>query len=491
MLSFSYIKRYVAVIVLLLSLVSDDRLLAMELNLEDDVALEMVQEKVTPFVFHQEIDQRYFSKDSLQAFREKAIYAAKNNDVENAHHYAKMYVKYSGDTSFLEYSYFKPFETTKEFSELRGSYAMDLNRTSFFYLFASIIGFFIGIVLLLKKNQDRWSSVLISLFMLINSVFLFHNFLYETNLVFSTPHMLYVSASYAFIYGPLMYLYFKRITSNYRFTKKDLLHLLPTVAILVLLMPILMLSGEEKSRIMFGVGIIDREPYRLYIVSTKFLSLLIYGGLVLYGYLKTRKRMTITVQAKKWIRNLVILTSIYVVSYLIHGLNITGLVPQMDVFLNLQVISMALTVLYIGYASYARPNLITRGYVEQKQKYTKSGLTPSYSLELKIELLKLMEEEKIYRQNNMSLAIIADRLGTTRHNASQVINEHFGLNFFELINKYRIDEAKEILKNDRNKNLNIIDVAYEVGFNNKVTFNKSFRKQLSVTPSQYLSSLQV
>ena len=58
------------------------------------------------------------------------------------------------------------------------------------------------------------------------------------------------------------------------------------------------------------------------------------------------------------------------------------------------------------------------------------------------------------------------------------------LNFFHLVNKYRIEEAKEILKNDYERNLNIIDVAYDVGFNNKVTFNKAF-KLFKQIPGEY------
>ena len=84
----------------------------------------------------------------------------------------------------------------------------------------------------------------------------------------------------------------------------------------------------------------------------------------------------------------------------------------------------------------------------------------------------LLDDEKIYRQSDINLEKLMYMMETTRHNASQVINEHFGLNFFELMNKYRIAEALEILKDDSNK-LSIIQVAYEVGFNNKVTFNKS------------------
>ncbi len=58
------------------------------------------------------------------------------------------------------------------------------------------------------------------------------------------------------------------------------------------------------------------------------------------------------------------------------------------------------------------------------------------------------------------------------------------MNFHELVNTYRIQEAKSILETDIQKNLNIIDVAYEVGYNNEVTFNKAFKKD-TVTPSEY------
>ena len=80
---------------------------------------------------------------------------------------------------------------------------------------------------------------------------------------------------------------------------------------------------------------------------------------------------------------------------------------------------------------------------------------------------------------------LANRLNTTRHNASQVINEHFKLSFHELVNKYRIQEAKHMLDNDTQRILNIIDIAYEVGYNNKVTFNKAFKKDTQLTPSEY------
>ena len=64
------------------------------------------------------------------------------------------------------------------------------------------------------------------------------------------------------------------------------------------------------------------------------------------------------------------------------------------------------------------------------------------------------------------------------------MNEHFDMNFFKFINKFRIHEAIDIFEHDYCGNMTIIDVAYGVEFNNKVTFNKAFKEETKCTPSQ-------
>ncbi|MEL6809805.1 MAG: helix-turn-helix transcriptional regulator [Bacteroidota bacterium] len=491
MLKFTDIKRFLLLTLLLSFLFADKNLLATN---GEESALSTLQDgsKFSGLLFQKVTDERMFSEDSLQLYKEQAIQAARDNDVVKASKCLEKYVMYSGENEFVGTAYFRKFDGTEEFDALHKKYSLNFGWLNFFYLFSALIGFFIGIVLLLSfRKQDKVSALLVSTFVLIHSIFIFHIFLYQTNLKFRIPHILFMSAIFSYLYAPLIYFYVKRITLNYKFRKIDLLHLIPTLLIILIKIPIFMLPESEKLRIMFKVGSLDTMPYVIYGFSTKLLSLLIYGFLILRVYWKTRRSGDISVDARKWTRNLVTLTQVYIVSYLVYGMIITKQIPRWDFLYHIQVIAMASMVLYIGYKSYLRPNLFSSDFVRQRNKYKKSGLTVSFSYELKEQLMHLLEEEKIYRQNNISLAMVSERLGTTRHNTSQVINEHFGLNFFELINKYRIDEAKEILKNDKNKNLNIIDVAYEVGFNNKVTFNKSFRKQLSLTPSQYLSSLNL
>ena len=154
-------------------------------------------------------------------------------------------------------------------------------------------------------------------------------------------------------------------------------------------------------------------------------------------------------------------------------------------FLYPQSLLLSGIVLYIGVIAYVKPKIFSNAYNKNllKVKYENSGLTDGFSEDLKEQLLLLLNSEKVYRNNKITLNMLSSQLGTTRHNVSQVINEHFGVNFFHLMNKFRVNEAVEIIKSDKNRNLKIIEIAYDVGFNNKVTFNKAFKIETSLTPS--------
>tara|TARA_R100001126_G_C4768077_1_gene121057 strand:- start:31 stop:486 length:456 start_codon:yes stop_codon:yes gene_type:complete len=148
-------------------------------------------------------------------------------------------------------------------------------------------------------------------------------------------------------------------------------------------------------------------------------------------------------------------------------------------------------VLYVGYAANVQPDVFSGRYAYTNPlfpKYVKSGLTDSLSQELKQQLSDLFRNEKLYRKSDINLDMVAEKLDTTRHNASQLINEHFNMSFREFVNSHRIQEAKELLAQENE--LNIIDVAYEVGYNNKVSFNKAFKKDTQLTPSEYLNALK-
>ncbi len=428
--------------------------------------------------------------DSVYVFRELAFSYAKSNEPKLACEYIERYIMASLDIDFVEHSYFDQISTSEPYQVLADKYLKKVGWWSIFCIYIGFIGVFISVVLNLRKRSDKVANLLMSTFVLVHSFFMIHMGIYLMNYDYYLPHTFYMSISFSFVYGPLIYFYFKRVTLQYKFKKIDIWHLLPTLFLLVLLLPIYFLPAEEKLRI----KIYNIRPYFVLITTSKLASLLIYGILVIRIYLKsTRNRTDMLKVVHNWQRNIVIFCSAYIVSYTVFAVLVIQHIVSGFLF-YMQITSMALLVLYVGYTAFVRPSIfgnlkLLQSDQDRLNKYEKSGLTESLSLELKEKLLYLLDNEKIYKQNDINLHRISELLDTTRHNASQIINEHFDLNFFELINTYRIEEAMKILKSEDQRYLNIIDVAYEVGFNNKVTFNKSFKKYNQITPSEYVKSL--
>lgn len=119
------------------------------------------------------------------------------------------------------------------------------------------------------------------------------------------------------------------------------------------------------------------------------------------------------------------------------------------------------------------------------KKYKTSTLDQDKAEEIVKKLIHLMEYEKVYRDEKVSLKSLAQELSTSYHQLSQVINEELHKNFFDLINSYRIAEAKKRLVDPKEETRSILAIAYDVGFNTKAAFNRVFKKYTHMTPSQF------
>jgi len=119
-------------------------------------------------------------------------------------------------------------------------------------------------------------------------------------------------------------------------------------------------------------------------------------------------------------------------------------------------------------------------------KYKKTGLSAALSLEMKAKLLKIMQNEKPYLNNELRLDDLSRLMNLSRNHTSQIINEHFNLSFFDFINRYRITDAKNLLMNVEKNGLTVTQIAYDVGFNNRASFYKAFKKFAELSPTKYI-----
>lgn len=96
-----------------------------------------------------------------------------------------------------------------------------------------------------------------------------------------------------------------------------------------------------------------------------------------------------------------------------------------------------------------------------------------------------MQTQKPYLEPELTLEDLAQRLGTRPKLLSVALNDGLGQHFFDYVNHYRIDAAKQLLTNPPDPKLTVLEVMYEVGFNSKSSFNTLFRKYTGQTPSEY------
>ena len=105
---------------------------------------------------------------------------------------------------------------------------------------------------------------------------------------------------------------------------------------------------------------------------------------------------------------------------------------------------------------------------------------------LYVEKLKnYMNAEKPFLNPDLNLPQLSKDLDIPSHHLSQVINKNIGLNFFDFINRYRIDEIKAKIADSGYNNLSLLGIAFESGFNSKSAFNRVFKNLTGETPSQY------
>ena len=121
------------------------------------------------------------------------------------------------------------------------------------------------------------------------------------------------------------------------------------------------------------------------------------------------------------------------------------------------------------------------------RKYRNSGLSPRLSKELMEHLRERVQMDKIYLKSDLSLTELAEIMAIPKKHISQVINENSNLGFYDFLNQFRIEEAKKLLAN--NNNQNIEEIAYQVGFNNKVSFYNAFRKFENNTPKRFVKKI--
>lgn len=101
-------------------------------------------------------------------------------------------------------------------------------------------------------------------------------------------------------------------------------------------------------------------------------------------------------------------------------------------------------------------------------------------------LESVMKEDKLFIDSELSLKQLAVHIGLHPNKLSWLLNNHFGKNFNDFVNAYRLIYFKQIALKRENKNITLLGLAYDSGFNSKTVFNTFFKKETGMTPRQWI-----
>lgn len=124
-----------------------------------------------------------------------------------------------------------------------------------------------------------------------------------------------------------------------------------------------------------------------------------------------------------------------------------------------------------------------RGLATRLEKTKESG-EDNQERELYEKIEHLMNEEKAYRMNDISLDKLAEMIGTNRTYISRAINNFTGKSFYNYVNSYRIEEATRILA-DPEKDIPLKNLSDMLGYNSISVFYRVFQKEIGCPLSKY------
>jgi AraC-like DNA-binding protein len=358
-------------------------------------------------------------------------------------------------------------------------------------------------------KSDKSVNIYLSLYILSVSILMLIPVVQQ---LFSWQTILYLMP-FPLLIGPFLYLYVRSFKETITW-RKAWPHFLLFFIFLILdytFLPLLADKNPASHRVPEEVLLNPASDIRISIRIIRNVQMIIYYFLALRALTSYQKSIhhlfsevsRINLAWVRWVINgyLFLIISLLVLFYFV--------IQYPDQFELLIVINMVIITPYIYLITFkglAQPTLWQMKPDGQKENVEKEILEaeeieslkkdekkiPSLKRpqENKIEeivsrIQNIMKQEKLYQETELSLQNLADKIGFPSYQVSQAINEGMKKNFYDLVNGYRVEEAKRLLLDVKNKNFTILSVGFEAGFNSKTTFNSVFKKFTGLTPTEF------
>ena len=382
---------------------------------------------------------------------------------------------------------------------------MILNIENLFHIITISLTLIFSFYIFLNITKERYGNLFIGFFIFYLGLESLEVLLSQTAFYKNHPLLFLIIPNLAFLLYPSFFLYIRSIVyKGLKLERRDLLHIIPYLIIVIIMLFEYYLKPRE---VQLNIMTNNKIPwfiiffyYSLRIQGFFYLILLIR---ITYRYKKIVEENYSNIKNRnyKWIIQLTFVFTYFVIAALISNLLRFALNDSYEKIAFYFFATISLTFLiWLIYKVMSQPYLfngvdsnikLLREYLVEKNNNVNKSLNQNvkndnkHFKELEANLEKFVTTNEVFLNPSLTIFELAEGLNMKSIDLSSFLNKNLNKNFFDYINEYRIKRAMQILQDPNKKNLTVLEILYEVGFNSKSSFNTAFKKYTNLTPTQY------
>ncbi|MGZ3874162.1 MAG: ABC transporter permease [Mucilaginibacter sp.] len=371
------------------------------------------------------------------------------------------------------------------------SHTLHISLYDLLFLGAIFTGLNFSLLLFFFKRTNQAANRLLALALMTIVLWMTWLLAVDIRLEMYFPHWSWLPLQFSLALGPFIYFYVLKTTRpEYKFGRKDLLHFSP----LLLQQGILVMEIRESMRTgLVSYNTLTFQQLNPVLQVLEFISVLAY----LYGSFRLIERFYRRFKFNdlsdryrhklRWLHRLLMgfgllwllwIPYVAVDHFYYHG--------RMDIHAYYPLyILLAFVMIRIAAAGFLKPEI----GVFQTAPVSKPML-PAALKQKGTWLKKAVETGQYYRDPELSLGSLAEKLEMTTHELSRVINVALKKSFNDFINEYRVAEVIRKMQDPANDHITLLGIALESGFNSQSTFTRIFKHMTGKSPIVYKNELK-
>ncbi len=308
--------------------------------------------------------------------------------------------------------------------------------------------------------------------------------------------------------APIYYIYVRLLTTDDSLKRSYLYHFIPAIVLSTFLLIVALSSKPEERLLYYEYVLIKNSWAPVNSINISLMSLLFYFSRAIFaiqvisysitGYRLAQKHnqnianFYSNLEGRKlaWVKKLSITFLAAGAGGFILNLIGRGIFLEKEILLIIPSVIVSSLFFFVGIQGNKQDYTVQK-FTEDAEDNVQSSLSENnFPKELMTELETIITSEKLYLNSELRVSDICKKLGTNRTYLSRLINIEYNVSFNDLINRYRLEHAKKLIRENKGDDLSQAYIAENSGFGSVSSLNRTFKKEMDIPPGEYMKRIK-